>query len=170
MDKDREKMSEAILNLTLEIVHLLTGEECMVVKKTSGESVTPGYRPHASRGWSKTKSPITGRELHSLIHVRKNKQKILQLINKMIELLNEEGAAKHLSLEKWKYREGHRDLYKNDLSENQQPLASPGGSSSKNTPERCSTPLYSQDCPEDNQVIGGERPPDVEKPSGSCVY
>ncbi|XP_056387746.1 gastrula zinc finger protein XlCGF26.1-like [Hyla sarda] len=152
MDKSRKKMSETILNLTLEIVCLLTGEECIVVKKTSGESVSSSNRPRASKGWSKTQSSNPEPPPVSLITERKHKQKILELTNKIIELLNGEDATDYFPSKKWKYVEGHSDLYRDDPTENQQPLALLDGSSDGNTPERCSSPLHSQDCPENQQA------------------
>ncbi|XP_077107124.1 uncharacterized protein LOC143764907 isoform X2 [Ranitomeya variabilis] len=152
MDKDREKMSETLLNLTLEIVYLLTGEECIVVKKTPCESDIPTKHPLASREWSKTQSPITWLQIHSIFHIRKNRTKILVLTNKITELLTGEDFAEYLCPEKWKYVEGHSDLCKADQNEDQQPIASPDGSSNTSTPKRCSSPFYTQDCPEDHQA------------------
>ncbi|XP_073540643.1 uncharacterized protein [Phyllobates terribilis] len=152
MDKEREKMSETLLNLTLEIVYLLTGEECTVVKKRPGESHIPTNHPHPSREWRKIQSPITWLQIHSIFQIRKNRTKILVLTNKIIELLSGEDFAEYFSPEKWKYVEGHSDLYKDVKNEDQQPIASPDGSSNTSTPERCSTLFYSQDSPEDHQA------------------
>ncbi|KAG9469155.1 hypothetical protein GDO78_021112 [Eleutherodactylus coqui] len=39
------------------------------------------------------------------------------------------------------------------MMEDQQPLTSPDGSSQRNPPERCPSPLYSQDCPEEEEHV-----------------
>ncbi|XP_068115168.1 uncharacterized protein [Hyperolius riggenbachi] len=51
--------------------------------------------------------------------------------------------------EECQYTERHEDLYKDIIMENQPPLTSPGGSSNRKPPERCTGPLYSKDCPQD---------------------
>ncbi|XP_075070940.1 uncharacterized protein LOC142159941 [Mixophyes fleayi] len=63
-------------------------------------------------------------------------------------------------MEEWEYLEGHKDLYKDVMMENHQPLTSLDGSSNRNTPERCSSPLNlhhgteeNHHIPEDYQII-----------------
>ncbi|KAM4031023.1 uncharacterized protein ACNLHF_018597 isoform 2-T4 [Anomaloglossus baeobatrachus] len=152
MDKDRKKLSETLLNLALEIVYLLTGEECTVVKKTPCESGIPTNHPNASREQSQTQSTITCLQIYSIINIRKNRTKILDLTNKIIEVLTGEDFTEYFSMEKWKYVEGHSDLYKDDMNDDQQPMASPGGSSNTSTPKRSASPFFSQDCPEDHEA------------------
>ncbi|KAG9466207.1 hypothetical protein GDO78_017035 [Eleutherodactylus coqui] len=79
-------MAESILNLTLEILLQLTGEDYTVVKKTSSD----GCQAPICDGWGRPLSPIAGRQPQPLIHEDINVQKILELINKMIELLTGE--------------------------------------------------------------------------------
>ncbi|XP_073453578.1 uncharacterized protein [Aquarana catesbeiana] len=52
-----------------------------------------------------------------------------------------------------KYLEGHKDLYKDVMMENQPPLTSPDGSSNGNPPERCPRPLYSWDSTQEGHTI-----------------
>ncbi|KAM3922876.1 uncharacterized protein RB166_011939 [Leptodactylus fuscus] len=125
---DKDKMAEKILHLTLEILHQLTGEDYTVVKKTSsGRCQAP-----VSEGWGRTPSPIPGPPPHSLIHEEINGQKILELTNKMIELLTGEVPIRcqdvtvYFSMEEWEYLEGHKDVYKEVMMEDQQPLTSAG--------------------------------------------
>ncbi|XP_044153329.1 oocyte zinc finger protein XlCOF29-like [Bufo gargarizans] len=96
---DRSMISENIFNLTLEIMCLLTGEDCMVVKKTSGEEVAPLKNPHISGGWSRTQSPTTAYSPH-------NEKKILELTFRIIQQLtgedslNREDATISFSMDK----------------------------------------------------------------------
>ncbi|XP_077107087.1 uncharacterized protein LOC143764891 isoform X1 [Ranitomeya variabilis] len=91
MDLDGKEIAERILNLTLEIIYLLTGEDYTVVKKTAGDNVTPGSHLHMSRGWNASQRLNFEPPPLSLIHERNNDEKILDLTNKIIELLTEEG-------------------------------------------------------------------------------
>ncbi|KAM4035001.1 uncharacterized protein ACNLHF_021715 isoform 2-T2 [Anomaloglossus baeobatrachus] len=155
MDRDRDKMAERILHLTLEILFRLTGEDYTVVKKTSSERC----QAPVSEGWRRPLSPITGPPPHSLIHEDINDQKILELTYKMIELLNGEApircqdVAVYFSMEEWEYIEGHKDLYKDVMMEDPQPLTSPVLSSERTTPERCPSPLLPQECKQENPDV-----------------
>ncbi|CAI9540380.1 unnamed protein product [Staurois parvus] len=77
MEEDRSHMTEKILNLTLEIIYLLTGERFPLLK--SGDHMT-----------------ITVPPCDSLKPERHNMQKILEVTKKMMELLTGEvsGAGK----------------------------------------------------------------------------
>ncbi|XP_044140147.1 E3 SUMO-protein ligase ZBED1-like isoform X1 [Bufo gargarizans] len=151
MDTDRDLMAARILDITLEIIYLITGEDYTVVKKSSGECVTP----HVSGEWSRTPGAITGPPPYLLIH----EQKILELTNKITELLTREvpirceDVAVYFSMEEWEYLEGHKDMYKDVMMKDHQPLTSSDESSSRNPPERCPSPLYFQECPEEKQNV-----------------
>ncbi|XP_040276819.1 zinc finger protein OZF-like [Bufo bufo] len=149
-------MAERIINLTLEILFQLTGEDYTVVKKKTCErSQAP-----LSEGCRRTLSPITGPPPHSLIHEEINEQKILELIHRMIELLTGEVPIRcqdvtvYFSMEEWEYVEGHKDLYKDVMMENHQPLTSPGKPSKRRTPERCPSPLPP---PQDHQMLNQDK-------------
>ncbi|KAG9462868.1 hypothetical protein GDO78_022969 [Eleutherodactylus coqui] len=121
-------MAESIFTLTLEILFQLTGEDYMVVKKTSSD----GCQAPVSDGRGRPLSPIIGPPLHPLILKGINEQKILELTNKMIELLTGEVPIRcqdvtvYFSMEEWWYLEGHKDLYKDAMMEDHQPPSSPG--------------------------------------------
>ncbi|KAM4034732.1 uncharacterized protein ACNLHF_021416 [Anomaloglossus baeobatrachus] len=155
MDRDRDKMVERILHLTLEILFRLTGEDYTVVKNTSSERC----QDPVSEGWGRPLSPITGPPPHPLIHEDINDQKILELTYKMIELLTGEIPIRcqditvYFSMEEWKYVEEHKDLYKDVIMEFPQPLTSPVLSSKRTTPERCPRPLLPQDCKQENPNV-----------------
>ncbi|XP_073467478.1 gastrula zinc finger protein XlCGF66.1-like isoform X1 [Aquarana catesbeiana] len=140
MEEDRSHMTEKILNLTLEIIYLLTGERFPLVK--SGDHMT-----------------ITVPPCDSLKPERHNMQKILEVTKKMMELLTGEVPIRcqdvtvYFSMEEWEYLEGHKDLYKDVMMDNQPPLTSLDGSSNGNPPERCPRPLYSRDSTQEGHTI-----------------
>ncbi|XP_066428845.1 zinc finger protein 436-like isoform X4 [Eleutherodactylus coqui] len=143
MDKERRNMAVGLLDLTLDMIDLITGEEYTVVKTAA---VTPIIHLQESGGWS----PITAPPPHSLI------LKVLDLTNKMTELLTGEvpircqDVAVYFSMEEWEYLEGHQDLYNDIMIEDHRPRTSRDGSSRRSPPERCPSRLYSQDRPEED--------------------
>ncbi|KAM4034751.1 uncharacterized protein ACNLHF_021439 [Anomaloglossus baeobatrachus] len=153
MDKDREKMAERILHLTLEILFRLTGEDYTVVRKTSSERC----QAPVSEGWGRPLSQIT--EPHPLIHEDINDQKILELTYKMIELLTGEVPIRsqditiYFSMEEWEYLEEHKDLYKEVMMKVPQPITPPVLSSKRTTPERCPHSCLPQNCKQENPDV-----------------
>ncbi|PIN98143.1 hypothetical protein AB205_0112130 [Aquarana catesbeiana] len=99
MEEDWSHMTERILNLTLEIIYLLTGERFPIQK--SGDPMT-----------------ITVPPCDSLKPERHNMEKILEVTRKMMELLTGEVPIRcqdvtiYFYMEEWEYLEGHKDLYK----------------------------------------------------------
>ncbi|XP_073451085.1 uncharacterized protein [Aquarana catesbeiana] len=151
-DGNQSHVGERILDLTLEIIYLLTGEDYEVVRKTSDEPWTPSSRHHRT-------SPTTVPPPHCLTKEVTSAKKILEITKKIIGLLTGEVPIRcqdvtvYFSMEEWEYLEGHKDLYKDVMMENQPPLTSPDGSSNGNPPERCPRPLYSRDSTQENHTI-----------------
>ncbi|XP_056395410.1 oocyte zinc finger protein XlCOF7.1-like isoform X2 [Hyla sarda] len=86
-------MAKEMLNLILEIMYLLTGEDYTVVKK-SGECVTT--------------RPIMVPPPQTLIHSKDNEQKILEVVNKILKILSGE-------IVKAEDTEGDEEYYRGDL-------------------------------------------------------
>ncbi|KAM4031921.1 uncharacterized protein ACNLHF_019306 [Anomaloglossus baeobatrachus] len=171
MDRAKDKMVERILHLTLEIVFQLTGEDYTVVKKTSSDRC----QAPVSEGRGRPLSPIMGPPPHPLLPEDINDQKILELTYKMIELLTGEvpircqDSTVYFSKEEWEYLEGHKDLYKDVMTEVPQPLTSPVLSSERTTPERCPRSLLPQDCKQGHKDLYKDVMMEVSKPLTSSV-
>ncbi|XP_068112883.1 gastrula zinc finger protein XlCGF57.1-like isoform X2 [Hyperolius riggenbachi] len=149
--EDWSHMAERILDLTLEIICLVTGENYKIMKETSGELLTPSSHLHGP-------SPITERPPHFLISERNNEKKIVEVINKMMELLTGKNVKQNnvsiAGKEEVKEEEGadsvmeeaelsgeHNDLCSNFKTEL---------SIHTNPPESSTGPLYPQDCPQED--------------------
>ncbi|KAM4692001.1 uncharacterized protein WCC33_016823 [Rhinophrynus dorsalis] len=149
MTKDQNGTAERILSLTMEIIYLLTGENYIDVKK-SGDHVAHSTSPWVPERHYRTRNPIMELPPVSLKYKRHNEQKILELANEIIHLLNGEvpirceDVAVYFSLEEWEYLEGHKELYKEVKMEDHQPHSSLDTSLSRNTPEGFQTPVNSQ--------------------------
>ncbi|XP_075425373.1 uncharacterized protein LOC142465254 isoform X2 [Ascaphus truei] len=169
MNKDKKQMTERILDHTLEIIYLLTGEDCIVVKKP-GEHVTDSSSPCVPEIFCRTQRPIMENPTNSLIHEINNdkklmSEKILEHTNIIIHLLTGEvpikcdDVAVYFSMEEWEYLEGHRERYKDVMMENQQNLSSLDKPMSRSTPAGWHTPpLCSQDSVnEDNSVVKSDQ-------------
>ncbi|XP_068112266.1 zinc finger protein 773-like isoform X7 [Hyperolius riggenbachi] len=134
MEKEKNRMVK-ILDLTLEVICLLAGEDCIAVKKASGEPL----------------SPLTLPPPHSQTTERSNGRKILEVIGRITELMTGEipircqDVALYFTMEEWEYLEGHKNLYKEVVMENQPLLASPDVSANITLSKRCTGPLYPQD-------------------------
>ncbi|KAM5138925.1 uncharacterized protein ACMZJ9_016385 isoform 3-T3 [Mantella aurantiaca] len=153
MEEAKGHVAENILNLALEIIYLLTGENCIVFKLSDGW-VLPNMRN--SQSFRREHQP------DMLIFDGNNDKKILEVTQKMIGLLTGEVPIRcqdvtvYFSMEEWEYIEGHKDLYKDVMMEKPPPLTSPDGSSNRNPPERCPRPLYSRDSTQEHQEIPQE--------------
>ncbi|XP_068111859.1 oocyte zinc finger protein XlCOF7.1-like isoform X4 [Hyperolius riggenbachi] len=145
MERERKLMTKKILDLTLEIIYLLSGEEYTVVKKISGDHVTSGKRSCVLGGWNRRQSPLMDSINNSRLPQRHNDKRILEVTNMIIELLTGEvltvcqDVTLSLSMEEGETIEEHKDPYKDAVMEDHPPLSLDG---SRNPPERCHSPLY----------------------------
>uniref|UniRef100_A0A8C5PQB5 C2H2-type domain-containing protein n=1 Tax=Leptobrachium leishanense TaxID=445787 RepID=A0A8C5PQB5_9ANUR len=122
-DKGRDPLTQRILDLTLEIIFLLTGKDHVMkmAANNSGHQTSEG-------GYRKTQSFSTEPPSHLLIHKQTN-EKILELTNKIIQLLTGEVPIRcddvtvYLSMEEWEYVERHKELYEDLMMEDHQPLS-----------------------------------------------
>ncbi|KAM5141455.1 uncharacterized protein ACMZJ9_015218 [Mantella aurantiaca] len=134
MDDVWSHMTERILNLTLEIIYLLTGECLPPVK--SGDQVT-----------------ITVPPLHFTQTRRHNMQKILEVTKKITELLTGEVPIRcqdvtvYFSMEEWENVDEQKDVHMEDHQ------TFSDGSSNRNPTERCPRPLYSRDSTQEDLTI-----------------
>ncbi|CAI9616909.1 unnamed protein product, partial [Staurois parvus] len=135
MEEDRSHMTERILNLTLEIIYLLTGERFPVPK--SGDPMT-----------------ITVPPCDSLNPERHNMQKILEVTKKMMELLTgESGILGDDNIDvKEEYKEEDEEYgVMEEFSEGHKDVMEPPNT--RNPPERCPRPLYSRDSTQEGHTI-----------------
>uniref|UniRef100_A0A8C5WC94 C2H2-type domain-containing protein n=1 Tax=Leptobrachium leishanense TaxID=445787 RepID=A0A8C5WC94_9ANUR len=116
-DTARDLLSQRILDLTLEMIFLLTGEGHMVVKIR--ETVSDSSRHQISEGHSRSQSFNTEPPLHSGID-EQNHEKILELTNKIIRLLSGEVPIRCEDVTN--YVERHKDLYEDVMMEDHQPV------------------------------------------------
>ncbi|XP_077322161.1 uncharacterized protein LOC143955912 [Lithobates pipiens] len=135
MEEDRSHMTEKILNLTLEIIYLLTGERFPLVK--SGDHMT-----------------ITVPPCDSLKPERHNMEKILEVTKKMMELLT--GESENLSdykiVIKEEYEEEDEEYGVMEVfSVGHKDMMEPPNT--RNPPERCPRPLYSRDSTQEGHTI-----------------
>ncbi|XP_073540594.1 uncharacterized protein [Phyllobates terribilis] len=132
-------MTERLLHLTLEIIYLLTGQDYGPMKKS--EELTDDQH-----------------ESNKLIMQldTKNKQKILDLTKKIINLLTGEvpvrcqDVAVYFSMEEWEYIEGHKDLYEDVIMEKRQTLTSLEKSNKRSSSESRPCHPYTQDAKQEH--------------------
>uniref|UniRef100_A0A8C5PVB3 Uncharacterized protein n=1 Tax=Leptobrachium leishanense TaxID=445787 RepID=A0A8C5PVB3_9ANUR len=125
-----DPVSERILDLTLEILYLLAGEDHMVVRRKSAECSVSCMCRDVSEGSSRIRSCSSVSAPRFPLRERHNEQKILELSNQIIRLLTGEVPIRcedvtvYLSMEEWEYVERHKELYEDLMMENHRPLGS----------------------------------------------
>ncbi|XP_066437152.1 oocyte zinc finger protein XlCOF8.4-like isoform X2 [Eleutherodactylus coqui] len=121
--------------------------------------MAPSSQPIVSGRWSEIRSPNIVPPPPSLIHKGSNKQKILELTSKIIQMLTGEVPVRcqdvtvHLSMEEWEYLEGHKDQYNDVMMEDYQPLTPQDRSTNSPSSKSCLHPLHSAEVPGQNPNI-----------------
>ncbi|XP_068112217.1 zinc finger protein 773-like [Hyperolius riggenbachi] len=142
MYKDKEEVQERLIKLTLEILHLLTGEVYGPLKTFTDQAITGST--HVSGDRSKSQSPVMETSSPATETINK---KVPEVTNQDTEVLRREVPIRcqdvtiYLSMEEWKYLEGHKDLYNGIMTENRPPLTSSG---SKEDAKTESPPNYNE--------------------------
>uniref|UniRef100_A0A8C5MCV5 KRAB domain-containing protein n=1 Tax=Leptobrachium leishanense TaxID=445787 RepID=A0A8C5MCV5_9ANUR len=169
----RDPLSQRILDLTLEMIFLLTGEGHMVVK--IHEMVSDSSRHQISEGHGRSQSFNTEPPPHSGIH-EQNHEKILELSNQIIRLLTGEVPIRcedvtvYLSMEEWEYVERHKEHYEDVMMEDHQPVITRAESATYT--ERESLVSEERHVPEKEIYPITEppeySPPDIKEEPASC--
>ncbi|XP_073468890.1 uncharacterized protein [Aquarana catesbeiana] len=150
LDRNKDLIIEKLLNFTLEIIHLLTKEDFVVVRK-SRDHLKDGSVPSIPDRGSTATSPMA--ESHSGTEDSSFDQMGLQPVmtsqkeTKKVSVKHEEVPS--LSLKEWAHSGLHKD---SDLDTPQTPRSV--GDSSEKTVEGCGNAPYTQACmAEDNHVM-----------------
>ncbi|KAM4796144.1 uncharacterized protein WCC33_001279 [Rhinophrynus dorsalis] len=116
MNKDKNRVIEKVLNLTLEIICLLTGEDSIMVKNCSkhADDIFPGVSEEYRRALSCLREPSP----NSLTHNKINDQ--------TLHPSDTEHVAVYLSMEERKSLEEGKAHYKDVMEEKRQTLSSLG--------------------------------------------
>ncbi|XP_056387583.1 uncharacterized protein LOC130282812 isoform X2 [Hyla sarda] len=116
MYKERSQVIKRIMELTMQIIYLLSRGE-YVILKSSGEHVIPSGSIQGVTVQKGIQRTLMLPAPNSLTHELHNEQKILEVTNKIIELLTGEVPLRcqdvtvYFSVEEWEYFEQHKDLY-----------------------------------------------------------
>ncbi|XP_053307062.1 zinc finger protein 551-like [Spea bombifrons] len=165
---DRNQVSERILNLTLEIICLLTGEDYIIMKN-------PGEDRPAEKAF-RIQSPFLAPPASSLIDKRNDDNETPEPADKNDPQETGEvpvrcdDVAVFFSTEEWEYLEGHKEHYEDVMMETHQPRGSLDDAAGRNTSECGFQTRRRTKCPKRNQQRSaqGRSEQNVTEASVSC--
>ncbi|XP_040191043.1 uncharacterized protein LOC120924238, partial [Rana temporaria] len=151
LDRNKDLIIEKLLSLTLEIIHLLTTEDFVVVRK-SRDHLKDGSIPSVPDRGSEAASPmaesLSGAEDGSFHQMDLQPTVTSQKETKKVLIKHEEVPS--LSLKEWDHSGFHKE--DSDLDTPQTPRSV--GDGNEKTVESCESAPYPRDCmAEDNHVM-----------------
>ncbi|XP_075463579.1 uncharacterized protein LOC142498859 [Ascaphus truei] len=163
-NSDKKQMMERILEHALKIICLLTGQDCVVVKKHS----KPALHITAlsvSETLCKSQNPIEEHPTDSLIHEANEDtmlmtKKIVEEASKIMHLLTGEvpikcdDVAVYFSMEELEYLEGHKGVYKDAMMGSHQTFSTLDFEF-MNISEEVLSPPHSPDCTRETEIHHG---------------
>ncbi|XP_012813540.1 gastrula zinc finger protein XlCGF48.2 isoform X3 [Xenopus tropicalis] len=154
---NRNPATERIMDLILEIIWLLTGEDCVVVKKQDGHSV-PSSSANVSEGYCTVQGPHKDPMPRSQPPESNSSRRAHQPLPCEVPARSEDVAIR-VTIEEREYREGHKERHKGKARprKDRPPL-----SEFPEISERCRLPAYSHNTPEENRLI----PPNYQMEPG----
>ncbi|KAM5181956.1 uncharacterized protein ACMZJ9_002376 [Mantella aurantiaca] len=155
LDRNKDLIIEKLLNLTLEIIHLLTKEDFVVVRKSreplkDGGASSSSVSDSGSRAASPTAESSNHSETEDNSYDQMDMQPMMTSRGKTRKVAVKREEVSGLSLTDW----DHSAIHKDSDVDTPRPPRSVGGSTEKRTVESCGSAPYPQDCMEgDSRMI-----------------
>ncbi|XP_041440576.1 oocyte zinc finger protein XlCOF7.1-like isoform X2 [Xenopus laevis] len=149
MNSDRNPATERIMSLILEIIWLLTGEDCVVVKKQDGQSVPSSSSADVSEGFLMVQGSKTDPTPRSQTPESNSSRKSLQPLPCEVPE-REEDVAIRVTIEEREYGERHKKRHKGKAKPHKD---RPPLNEFSDVSERSHLPAYTQEGLEENRLI-----------------